>query len=80
MGRASNTKINNETQALKDTLHQMDLIDVHRAFNPESANTHSSQVYREHSPEQILCWATKQTYANSRKLKAYQASSLTTTL
>ena len=80
MDRSSNTKINNETQALNDTLNQMDLINIHRAFSPESANTHSSQVYKEHSPEQITRWATKQTYANSRKLKAYQASSLTTTL
>ena len=72
MDRSSNTKINNETQALNDT--------IHRAFNPESANTHSFQGYKEHSLEQITCWATNQTYANSRKLKAYQAYSLTTTL
>ena len=34
MDRSSRKKINNETQALNDTLDQMDLIDIYRAFHP----------------------------------------------
>ena len=32
MNRSSREKINKETQALSDTLHQMDLLDIYRAF------------------------------------------------
>ena len=35
--RSSREKINKETQALNDTLHQMDLIDNYRAFHPKLA-------------------------------------------
>ena len=37
MDRSSRQKINKETQALNDTLDQMDLIDVYRAFHPKAA-------------------------------------------
>ena len=37
MNRSSRLKINKETQALKDALYQMDLIDICRIFNPKSA-------------------------------------------
>ena len=37
MYRSSRQKINKETQALNDTLDQMDLIDIYRAFHPKSA-------------------------------------------
>ena len=43
-------------------------------------NTLSFQVYMEHSPGQITCWATKQASLNLRKLKSHQASFPTTTL
>ena len=33
MDRSSKMKINKETQALKDTLNQIDLIDIYRAFH-----------------------------------------------
>ena len=36
MDRSSRKKINNETQALNDTLDQMDLIDIYRAFHPKA--------------------------------------------
>ena len=42
--------------------------------------TPSSQVHMEHSPGQTTFWVTNQTSVNLRKLKSYQASSLTTTL
>ena len=42
MDRSSRQKINKETQALNDTLDQMDLIDIYRAFHPETGDTYSS--------------------------------------
>ena len=36
MGRSSKQKINKETLALNDTLEQMDLVDIYRAFHPET--------------------------------------------
>ena len=43
-------------------------------------NTLSSKVYVKHSPGQTTFWVTNQTSVNSRKLKLYQTSSLTTML
>ena len=37
MHRSSKMKINMETQALNDTLSQMDLIDIYRTFHPKTA-------------------------------------------
>ena len=37
LDRSSRQKINKETQALNDTLDQMDLIDIYRAFHPKAA-------------------------------------------
>ena len=37
MDRSSRQKINKETEALNDTLDQMDLIDIFRAFPPKAA-------------------------------------------
>ena len=37
MDGLSRQKINKETQALNDTLHQIDLTDIYRAFHPEAA-------------------------------------------
>ena len=36
MDRSSKQKINKETQVLKDTLDEMDLIDIFRTFNPNA--------------------------------------------
>ena len=36
MDRSSKTKINKETQALNDTLNNMDLIDIYRTFHPKT--------------------------------------------
>ena len=80
LDRSSRQKISKETQALNDTLDQIDLIDIYRTFHQEKQTTYPSQVHMEHSPGQITCWATKQTLVNLRKLKSYQSSFLTTTL
>ena len=37
MDTSSRQKINKETQALNDTLYQMDLIDIYRTFHPKAA-------------------------------------------
>ena len=37
MERSSRQKINKKTQALNDTLDDLDLIDIYRAFDPKAA-------------------------------------------
>ena len=37
MDRSSKQKINKETQALNDTIDQIDLIDIYRTFHPKVA-------------------------------------------
>ena len=48
MERSSRQKINKETQALNDTLDQIDLIFIEHST--EKQNTHFFQVHMEHSP------------------------------
>ena len=38
MDRSSKQKVNKETQALNDTVDQIDLIDTYRTFHPETAD------------------------------------------
>ena len=38
MDRSSKMNINNETQALNDTLNKVDLIDIYRTFHPKTAD------------------------------------------
>ena len=38
MDRSSTEKINKETQALNDTIDQIDLIDIYRTFHPKTAD------------------------------------------
>ena len=47
MDRSSRQKINKETTALNDTLGQIDLIDIFRAFHPKAQNIHTFQVHME---------------------------------
>ena len=52
MDRSTKQKINKETQTLKDTMDQLDLIDIHRTFHPKKESTSPfSQVHLEPSPE-----------------------------
>ena len=37
MDRSSRQKINKETEALNDTIDQIDLIDIYRTFHPKTA-------------------------------------------
>ena len=50
MDRSSKMKINKETEALNDTIDQIDLIDIYRTFLPKPQFALSSQVCMEHSP------------------------------
>ena len=38
MDRSSRQKINKETQALNDTIDQIDIIDIYRTFHPKTAD------------------------------------------
>ena len=46
MDRSSKMKINKETQALKDNLDQIDLIDIYRALHPKKEYTFFSRAHR----------------------------------
>ena len=47
MDRSTKQKISKETQVLNDTVGQLDLIDIYRAFHPKSMNfTFFSSAYR----------------------------------
>ena len=80
MDRSSKQKINKETQVLNDTLDEMDLIDIFRTFHPNALEyTFFSSAHGTFSRiDHIL--GHNQTSVNLRKLKSYQASSLTTML
>ena len=80
MDRSSRQKINKETQALNDTLDQIDLIDIYRTFHPKATEyTFFSRVHR-NSPGWIILWVKNKASVNLRKLKSYQASFPTTML
>ena len=47
MDKSSRQKINKETQALNDTIEQIDLIDIYRTFHPKRADyTFFSSAHR----------------------------------
>ena len=48
MDRSTKQKINKETQTLKDTMDQLDLIDIYRTFHPKTSPFY--QVYTQPSP------------------------------
>ena len=50
MDRSTKQKINKETQTLKDTMDQLDLMDIYRTFHPKSTSRFS-QAHTEPSPE-----------------------------
>ena len=79
MDRSSKQKINKETQVLNDTLDKMDLIDIFRTFHPNAEYTFFSSAHGTFSRiDHIL--GHKSNLSKLRKLKSYQASSLTTML
>ena len=67
MDRISRQKINKETYALCDTLDQMNLIDIYRAFHPKAAeHTYFSSAHETFSrSDHMLCH--KDSVGNLRK-------------
>ena len=79
MDRSFRQKINKETQALKDTLDQIDLIDIYRTFHPKALEyTFFSSGHETFSRTDYIL-GHNQASVNLRKLKSYQTSFLTTT-
>ena len=78
MDRSTKQKINKETQTLNDTTDQLDLIDIYRTFHHKTINF--IFFSRAHGPFSriITSWAINQALVNSKKLKSFQASFLTT--
>ena len=50
MDRSTKEKISKETQILNDTMDQLDLIDIYRAFHPKTMNFTFFSVHTEPSP------------------------------
>ena len=77
---SSKQKINKETQALNDTIDQIDLIDIYRTFHPKTTDYNFfSSVHGTFSRIDHI-WVTNQASVNLRKLKSYQAYFLATML
>ena len=77
MDRSSRQKINKKRAALNDTLDQMDLTDIFRAFYTKAAEytffSHTHGIFSR--IDHVL--GHKTSLNNIRRLKPYQASSLT---
>ena len=81
MDRSSKQKINKETQALNDTIDQIDLIDIYRTLHPKvAAHTFFSSAHGTFSRIDHILGHKSSFGKYLRKLKSYQASFLTTTL
>ena len=80
MDRSSKQEINEEIQVLNDTLDEMDFIDTFRTFHPNAEEyTFFSSAHGTFSrTDQIL--GHKLNLSIYKKLKSYQASSVTTML
>ena len=78
MDRSSKQNIKKDIVSLNNTLGEMDLTDIYRALHPkEGKYTFFSSVHGTFSKiDQMI--GHKQASTNSRKLKSYQAFSLTT--
>ena len=74
MDRSTKQKINKETQTLKDTMDQLNLIDIYRTFHPKTINfTFFSSAHGTFSRiDNIL--AINLALVNSKKLKSFQSS------
>ena len=78
MDRSTKQKIKKETQTLKDTMDQLDLIDIYRTFHPKTINfTFCSSAHGTFSiMDHIL--GHKSSLGKFKKLKSFQSSFLTT--
>ena len=78
MDRLTKQKINYETQTLKDTMDQLDLIDIYKMFHPKTMNfTFFSSAHGTFSRiDHIL--GHKSSLGKFKKLKSFQSPFLTT--
>ena len=78
MERSTKQKINKATQALNDTINQVNLIDIYRTFHPKTINfTFFSSAHGTFSRiDHIL--GHKSILGKFKKLKSFQSSFLTT--
>ena len=78
MDRSAKQKINKETQTLNDTMDQLDIIDIYRAFHYKTVNfTFFSSAHGTFSRiDHIL--GHKSSLGKLKKMKSFQASFLTT--
>ena len=78
MDRSTKQKINKEMQNLNDTIDQLDLIDIYRTIHPKTMNfTFFSSAHRNFSRIHHIL-GHKSALVNSKNLKSFQASFLTT--
>ena len=69
MDRSSRQRINKETQALNDTIDQIDLIDIHRIFHPKTADyTFFSSAQRTFS-RMYHIWGHKSSLSKIKKIE-----------
>ena len=80
MDRSSKQKINKEIQVLNNTLDEMNLIDIFRTFHPNAEYTFFSSAHETFSRIEHILGHKSNLSRCKKKLKSYQASSLTTTL
>ena len=80
MDRSTKQKINKETQILKDTVDQLDVIDIYRTFHPQtiSFNFLSGAHETFSRIDHILGHKSSLGKFRKKKLKSFQASFLTT--
>ena len=78
MDRSTKQIISKETQTLKDTMDQLDFIDIYRTFHPQTMNfTFFSSAQRTFSrKDHILGF--KSSLGKYKKTKSFQASLLIT--
>ena len=69
MDRSSKMKVNKETQALKDILNKMNLIDIYRTFHPKTADyTFFSSAHGTFSRTDHI-WGHKSSLGNFKKIE-----------
>ena len=80
MDRSTKQKINKETQTLKGTIDQLDLIDIYKTFQPKTMifTFFSSEHGTFPQVEHILGHKYSLGKLKKKKLKSFQASFLTT--
>lgn len=73
MEKICRPKIKKKTEDLNNTVDQMDLIDIQRAFYPTAAEHTSCQAHTDFLQDRS-CEVTKQVLRNLRRLKSHQGS------